>query len=107
MYIDVICCYVAFADAVVRNVYYKYFHPKEALVSNGVLNRFVSYIYTGGFPFGRITGKLTKLSNLYEKCCDLIMLNESNVTCVILMANLNPAKTINRKCKNTHENTNT
>lgn len=28
-------------DAVVRNVYYKYFHPKEALVSNGVLNRFV------------------------------------------------------------------
>uniref|UniRef100_A0AAY4EIS6 ABC-type uncharacterized transport system domain-containing protein n=2 Tax=Denticeps clupeoides TaxID=299321 RepID=A0AAY4EIS6_9TELE len=26
-------------DAVVRNVYYKYFHPKEALVSNGVLNR--------------------------------------------------------------------
>lgn len=29
------------ADAVVRNVYYKYFHPKEALVSNGVLNRFV------------------------------------------------------------------
>lgn len=29
------------ADAVVRNVYYKYFHPKEALVSNGVLNRFI------------------------------------------------------------------
>ncbi|KAK6479445.1 intraflagellar transport protein 52-like protein isoform X1 [Huso huso] len=29
-------------DAVVRNVYYKYFHPKEALVSNGVLNREVS-----------------------------------------------------------------
>lgn len=26
-------------DAVVRNMYYKYFHPKEALVSNGVLNR--------------------------------------------------------------------
>uniref|UniRef100_A0A3P9PWU6 Intraflagellar transport 52 homolog (Chlamydomonas) n=1 Tax=Poecilia reticulata TaxID=8081 RepID=A0A3P9PWU6_POERE len=25
-------------SAVVRNVYYKYFHPKEALVSNGVLN---------------------------------------------------------------------
>lgn len=29
------------ADAVVRNVYYKYLHPKEALVSNGILNRFV------------------------------------------------------------------
>lgn len=28
-------------DTVVRNVYYKYFHPKEALVSNGVLNRLV------------------------------------------------------------------
>lgn len=33
---------IGFADAVIRNVYYKYFHPKEALVSNGVLNRFVS-----------------------------------------------------------------
>ncbi|XP_036067691.1 intraflagellar transport protein 52 homolog isoform X1 [Oryzias melastigma] len=29
-------------DAVVRNTYYKYFHPKEALVSNGVLNREIS-----------------------------------------------------------------
>lgn len=27
------------SDAVVRTSYYKYFHPKEALVSNGVLNR--------------------------------------------------------------------
>ncbi|XP_031570684.1 intraflagellar transport protein 52 homolog [Actinia tenebrosa] len=26
-------------DSVVRTVYYKYFHPKETLVSNGVLNR--------------------------------------------------------------------
>ncbi|XP_013774231.1 intraflagellar transport protein 52 homolog [Limulus polyphemus] len=29
-------------DSVVRTVYYKYFHPKEALVSNGVLNRSIS-----------------------------------------------------------------
>lgn len=29
------------SDVVVRNVYYKYLHPKEALVSDGVLNRFV------------------------------------------------------------------
>ncbi|XP_023240963.1 intraflagellar transport protein 52 homolog [Centruroides sculpturatus] len=29
-------------DSVVRTVYYKYFHPKEALVSNGVLNRAIS-----------------------------------------------------------------
>uniref|UniRef100_A0A674MPI7 Intraflagellar transport 52 homolog (Chlamydomonas) n=1 Tax=Takifugu rubripes TaxID=31033 RepID=A0A674MPI7_TAKRU len=28
-------------DVVVRNVYYKYLHPKEALVSDGVLNRFI------------------------------------------------------------------
>ena len=26
-------------DAVVRTHYYKYFHPKEALIANGVLNR--------------------------------------------------------------------
>lgn len=30
------------SDSVVRNMYYKYFHPKEALVSNGVLNREIS-----------------------------------------------------------------
>ncbi|XP_025061174.1 intraflagellar transport protein 52 homolog isoform X2 [Alligator sinensis] len=35
-------------DTVVRNVYYKYFHPKEALVSNGVLNRALTFVY----PFG-------------------------------------------------------
>ncbi|KAM6248512.1 intraflagellar transport protein 52 homolog isoform 1-T1 [Porphyrio hochstetteri] len=29
-------------DAVVRNVYYKYHHPKEALVSDGVVNRGIS-----------------------------------------------------------------
>uniref|UniRef100_F7GIS5 Intraflagellar transport 52 n=2 Tax=Callithrix jacchus TaxID=9483 RepID=F7GIS5_CALJA len=29
-------------DAVVRTVYHKYFHPKEALVSSGVLNREIS-----------------------------------------------------------------
>lgn len=41
------------ADAVVRNVYYKYFHPKEALVSNGVLNRLMSALHTSsGRAFG-------------------------------------------------------
>ncbi|WAR24479.1 IFT52-like protein [Mya arenaria] len=30
------------ADAVVRTSYYKYFHPKECLISNGVLNRAIS-----------------------------------------------------------------
>lgn len=36
-------------DVVVRNVYYKYLHPKEALVSDGVLNRFV-HVFIGDFP---------------------------------------------------------
>ncbi|XP_077976712.1 intraflagellar transport protein 52 homolog isoform X2 [Styela clava] len=31
------------SDAVVRSEYFKYFHPKEALVSNGVLNRAISH----------------------------------------------------------------
>ncbi|XP_064024012.1 intraflagellar transport protein 52 homolog isoform X2 [Pogoniulus pusillus] len=35
-------------DAVVRNVYYKYHHPKEALISDGVLNRALTFLY----PFG-------------------------------------------------------
>jgi len=30
---------VSVVDVVVRAHFYKYFHPKEALVSNGVLNR--------------------------------------------------------------------
>lgn len=30
---------IKFIDAVVRTSYYKYFHPKEALIANGVLNR--------------------------------------------------------------------
>ena len=29
-------------DTVARTVYYKYFHPKEAFISNGVLNRCVT-----------------------------------------------------------------
>ena len=31
-------------DAVVRTNYHKYFHPKECLISNGVLNRAVSEV---------------------------------------------------------------
>lgn len=34
-------CYLWIADVVTRTVYYKYFHPKEALISNGVVNRYV------------------------------------------------------------------
>src|SRR5207253_3114800 len=32
-------CRVLFADAVVRTSFYKFFHPKEALICDGVLNR--------------------------------------------------------------------
>ena len=35
----VLCVWSA-VDVVVRAHFYKYFHPKEALVSNGVLNRY-------------------------------------------------------------------
>lgn len=41
-------------DAVVRNVHYKYFHPKEALDSTGVLNRAISRAIGKAGP--RITG---------------------------------------------------
>ena len=34
---DCLCFFIT--DSVVRTVYYKYFHPKEVLISNGVLNR--------------------------------------------------------------------
>ncbi len=30
-------------DSVIRTIFYKYFHPKEALISNGVLNRALAY----------------------------------------------------------------
>ena len=39
------------SDAVVRSVYYKYFHPKEVLVSNGVLNREIN-VAAGKGPGG-------------------------------------------------------
>uniref|UniRef100_A0A914VES4 ABC-type uncharacterized transport system domain-containing protein n=1 Tax=Plectus sambesii TaxID=2011161 RepID=A0A914VES4_9BILA len=31
------------SDSVIRTIFYKYFHPKEALVSNGVLNRSLAH----------------------------------------------------------------
>ncbi|XP_078411148.1 intraflagellar transport protein 52 homolog isoform X2 [Cetorhinus maximus] len=34
--------YGIMVNSVVRNMYYKYFHPKEALISNGILNREIS-----------------------------------------------------------------
>ena len=48
---------VIVSDAVVRNVYYKYFHPKEALVSNGVLNRYIltKWEHYDCFSFKKVT----------------------------------------------------
>jgi len=40
------------SDAVVRTSYYKYYHPKEALVANGVLNRAVAIAAGKAFPTG-------------------------------------------------------
>ncbi|XP_046566785.1 LOW QUALITY PROTEIN: intraflagellar transport protein 52 homolog [Haliotis rubra] len=40
------------SDAVVRTSYYKYFHPKEALISNGVLNRAVSQAAGKSLSYG-------------------------------------------------------
>ncbi|KAG9353322.1 hypothetical protein JZ751_017899 [Albula glossodonta] len=50
------------SDAVVRNVYYKYFHPKEALVSNGVLNRALTFVYPYGATLSVIKPAVAVLS---------------------------------------------
>ncbi|PVD23394.1 hypothetical protein C0Q70_16663 [Pomacea canaliculata] len=39
-------------DSVVRNSYYKYFHPKEVLVANGVLNRAIAQAAGKNLGFG-------------------------------------------------------
>lgn len=31
-----------YLDAVIRTIFYKYFDPKEALISNGILNRAIA-----------------------------------------------------------------
>uniref|UniRef100_A0A3B5QUZ0 Intraflagellar transport 52 homolog (Chlamydomonas) n=1 Tax=Xiphophorus maculatus TaxID=8083 RepID=A0A3B5QUZ0_XIPMA len=57
------------SDAVVRNVYYKYFHPKEALVSNGVLNREISRaagkVVTGGIEDEAVGNNAQALTFVY------------------------------------------
>ena len=50
-------------DSVVRTVYYKYFHPKEVLISNGVLNRWV-LVYIQTFVI-RATKGHTQMFTLY------------------------------------------
>ena len=42
------------SDSVVRTNYHKYFHPKECLISNGVLNRAISE--SAGKSIGYLTG---------------------------------------------------
>lgn len=42
--------FLLFLDAVVRTSYYKYFHPKEVYVSNGVLNRYTTKPFSCNSP---------------------------------------------------------
>ncbi|XP_050403597.1 intraflagellar transport protein 52 homolog isoform X1 [Patella vulgata] len=55
------------SDAVVRTSYYKYFHPKEALIANGVLNRAISQAAGKSFAIGaeEETNNAQALSFLY------------------------------------------
>ena len=46
-------------------MYYKYFHPKEALISNGVLNRSISKA-AGKFVPGNIDEDKEKYSSISE-----------------------------------------
>ncbi|ESP05451.1 hypothetical protein LOTGIDRAFT_181293, partial [Lottia gigantea] len=55
------------SDAVVRTSYFKYFHPKEALIANGVLNRAISQAAGKTFAVGgeEDTNNAQALSFLY------------------------------------------
>ncbi|KAL5456923.1 hypothetical protein EMCRGX_G034150 [Ephydatia muelleri] len=60
-------------DAVSRVVYYKYFHPKEALVSNGILNREINKA-AGKFIPGQAdqdTTSMQSVSFIYPYGCTL------------------------------------
>ncbi|XP_060600465.1 intraflagellar transport protein 52 homolog [Ruditapes philippinarum] len=52
-------------DAVVRTSYYKYFHPKECLISNGVLNRAISQAAGKNIGYGDEENNATALQFLY------------------------------------------
>ena len=52
VFLKLIVLYFEISDAVVRTSYYKYYHPKEALVANGVLNRAVAIAAGKAFPTG-------------------------------------------------------
>uniref|UniRef100_A0A3Q3EZ04 Intraflagellar transport 52 homolog (Chlamydomonas) n=1 Tax=Labrus bergylta TaxID=56723 RepID=A0A3Q3EZ04_9LABR len=64
-------------DAVVRNVYYKYFHPKEALVSNGVLNRSISR------AAGKVVTGIIEDENVGNNAHVYIVLQEFNEVCSV------------------------
>ncbi|KAK3090664.1 hypothetical protein FSP39_013510 [Pinctada imbricata] len=53
------------SDSVVRTSYYKYFHPKEALIANGVLNRAVSQAAGKNFNIEEDGNNAQALSFLY------------------------------------------
>jgi intraflagellar transport protein 52 len=49
---------------VVRTNYHKYFHPKECLISNGVLNRAISE--SAGKTIGYLTGEEGNNSQVFD-----------------------------------------
>jgi len=49
-------------DSVVRTSYYKYFHPKEALIANGVLNREINRAAGKSIPSGTLSNTDVTLS---------------------------------------------
>uniref|UniRef100_A0A1I7XNW1 mannosyl-oligosaccharide 1,3-1,6-alpha-mannosidase n=1 Tax=Heterorhabditis bacteriophora TaxID=37862 RepID=A0A1I7XNW1_HETBA len=55
------------SDAVIRTIYYKYFDPKEALISNGVLNRSIAMAAKKTSSTGRIVvcGSIHMFSDQY------------------------------------------
>ncbi|XP_041358031.1 intraflagellar transport protein 52 homolog isoform X2 [Gigantopelta aegis] len=68
------------SDAVVRTAYYKYFHPKEALIANGVLNRAISQAAGKGITYGGDddTNNAQALSFLYPYGATLNVMKPSS-----------------------------
>ncbi|MCL4110819.1 UNVERIFIED_CONTAM: hypothetical protein GTU68_039932, partial [Idotea baltica] len=61
-------------DAVIRTCYYKYFHPKECLITNGVLNRAILEAAgknLPGFQFSKEESPTARLSFLYPFGCTI------------------------------------
>ena len=54
-----------FIDSVTRTVYYKYFHPKEVSISNGILNREINAL--AGKPLLSNSSKTDLSTSIFKK----------------------------------------